>query len=391
MAAAPERRIGTRGVVRRGLDNVGSSGSGAAVVTAAGAGFVYDYLGEEGERGLEAVPDPACEDFGGRVFESRDFVEESVIELLAQRFAGGLELAVVEEVTAVGRGVAFDDDFGAEAVAVEAAALVSVGEGGQGVCGFEGELLDESDVHSDAPGLGRPDQLVKLDAEPDVEAVFEDPGGEVGELELAEDGIHEHLAACGQVVPGGDEARPIVIGAVCDDELDFVVGGEEIDVSPVVAMGLAAGGALEVHDADDARVDAVHEDCAGGFEHDGRMAIGEAVHEGVDGGLEEGLAAGDFDGGAVELRDLVKDIVEGHPAAVVEGVRGVAPGAAEVAAGEADEGAGETCAGSFALYGVKDFVDPEAVVGHEMSIVPGEGRRKCEANSGLVDGRGCNR
>lgn len=47
---------------------------------------------------------------------------------------------------------------------------------------------------------------------------------------------------------------PLVIGPVADDELDFVVGSEMPEILPVVARFLAAGGCLEIKNANDAGI-----------------------------------------------------------------------------------------------------------------------------------------
>ena len=208
----------------------------------------------------------------------------------------------------------------------------------------------------------------------DGETVFDDPLGELAHGEcrhavdfgagrLLEDGAHEDgVAARGQVVVLDQASGPVVVFAVADDELDFVVRAEAVDVVGVVAVGLARGGGFYVHDADDAGVGAsvvVEVDGAAGLDEDGFPRVAETGDEVVDALLEEWFAAGDLDEVASVGEGLVEDVVDLARGALAEGVFGVAVGAAEVAAGESDEDAGSTGVGGLALDGVEDLVDAE--------------------------------
>ena len=113
------------------------------VNAAGGAGFGDDDFGELGELGFEAVPDPDGDVFAGGVFEARDVVEIAVVELFPERFEGVRDVRVIHDPAELGIAFAVDDDFGAEAVAMEAAAFVALGQMREEMGGFELKRLTE--------------------------------------------------------------------------------------------------------------------------------------------------------------------------------------------------------------------------------------------------------
>lgn len=106
-----------------------------------------DDGGEEGEGGFEVVVDPHGDDFAGGVGEAGDVVEVVVVELFDEGFDGFFDVAVVDEVAFGGIDGAGDDDVEAEGMAVEAAAFMAVGEGGEVVGGLEVEGFGQANVH----------------------------------------------------------------------------------------------------------------------------------------------------------------------------------------------------------------------------------------------------
>jgi len=147
-------------------------------------------------------------------------------------------------------------------------------------------------------------------------------------------------------------AGELVVCAIGEDELYFVVGGEGFEVFEAEGVGCCAGaGAFDVDDFVDGAGYGGERLFAAGFNHEGVVLREEAVHEGDEfAGLEHGFAAGEFDEAArLKGFDLGEDFVGGEGLAAGEGVLGVAPGAAEIAAGEADEDAGDAGEGAFAL------------------------------------------
>src|SRR5262249_38199880 len=86
---------------------------------------------------------------------------------------------------------------------------VEGGEGGEGeyervgslaavASGFDGGVSLQLGLASDASGGRVPQDLVLLELEADGEAGFEDPGGQLGRVDLAERGAEEYGAAFGQ-------------------------------------------------------------------------------------------------------------------------------------------------------------------------------------------------
>ena len=101
----------------------------------------------------------------------------------------------------------------------------------------------------------------------------------------------------GEVVLGDEGAGEVVVGAVGEDELDFVVLREGGEVLQAEAVGGRAGSrALDVDDLVDGFGDEVEGALAGGLDHEGVAAGEELVHEREEfAGLEHGFAAGKLD------------------------------------------------------------------------------------------------
>jgi putative addiction module component (TIGR02574 family) len=117
----------------------------AAVGAFVGAGFANGDGKKDGELGFQPQPNPAGDVFGGGVFQAGDVVEETVVKLVFEGFEEGLEVGEVDEPAGAGIDGAFDGDFHAVGVAVEAAALVTRGDVGEAVGGLEGELPGQLD------------------------------------------------------------------------------------------------------------------------------------------------------------------------------------------------------------------------------------------------------
>lgn len=108
-----------------------------AVNAAGHAGFGDDDFLEERKFGTEALPNPGGEVFAGGIVEAGDFVEVVVIEAVKDGLESGGDVGVVHEPAEFGVAWARDDNFDNEAVAVEPAAFVGLGEVGQQVRGLE--------------------------------------------------------------------------------------------------------------------------------------------------------------------------------------------------------------------------------------------------------------
>src|SRR3954468_1731505 len=118
--------------------------------------------------------------------------------------------------------------------------------------GATGRAQEDVRAYSNAFGFGLPDEFVYLQAEAHVQAVFEDPFGELLRIEEAmgsvasaagvfaeggreDDAVH----AGGQVVFAGEVAGEFVIGTVREDEFHFVAPGERFEVGKIEAVGCA--------------------------------------------------------------------------------------------------------------------------------------------------------
>src|SRR5579883_383963 len=101
-----------------------AAGSRALVLAARLAGLVDGDADERPERRLERVPYPAREDLARGVLEAGDVVEVAVVELVVERLPGVVEALEVHEPAALLVERAGDGELDAEAMAVEARALV---------------------------------------------------------------------------------------------------------------------------------------------------------------------------------------------------------------------------------------------------------------------------
>ena len=138
-------------------------------------------------------------------------------------------------------------------------------------------------------------------------------------------------------------------------------GAQAVEVAPVVLRRFAAAGTLDVDDLDDRRRHARRSPMAAGLEHHRAPAGEQPLHQRIDVLLQQRLAAGDLDQrAAVRRRRAPTTSSTRHLAALVEGVRRVAPRAAEVAGGQADEHARPPGVRRLALNRVEDLVDRSA-------------------------------
>ncbi len=87
--------------------------------------------------------------------------------------------------------------------------------------------------------------------------------------------------------------------------------------------------------------------------------VEQPLHQRIDVGLQQRLAAGHLDDRAAARLDIGHHLVHAHLAALVEGVRRVAPAAAQVAGRQAHEDARPAGVGRLALDRVEDLVDRE--------------------------------
>lgn len=240
---------------------------------------------------------------------------------------------------------------------------------------------------SDAAFVGGPDKFVHLELEADGEGVGDDAFDEFFARDWMEprgnrleDGRalvflqrrnpgKEYRAAGGQVVLGELLFGPLVVLGGSDDEFDFVGGFEVGNILEAIPRDLAAGRALEIHDAADARVDRRDVEGAAGFDQNSVAEVAKLPHQIERAFLEERLPAGKFDERFVfpirrrKLRDACVDCGELRFCSLCKSISGVAVRTAKVARRQPHKNAGQPRKGAFALQAEIDFVDDERV-GH---------------------------
>src|SRR5437762_924990 len=87
----------------------------------------------------------------------------------------------------------------------------------------------------------------------------------------------------------------------------------------------------------------------------------QAIHQLVDVVLQKRLTTRDFDEIAVISLDRLEHVVDRHPAPLMKGIRGIAPGTAQVARGQPDEDARLTRSSRLALNRKEDLVDNHSI------------------------------
>lgn len=180
--------------------------------------------------------------------------------------------------------------------------------------------------------------FVPLRLHADGEFIGQNPVGKLFEREFFPDGREQDGA--GDFVFGQFLFGPLVVGAVGDDEFEFVLFIEVPEVPVDILAFFAATGAFQIHDFHDAWIDAGDVERTAGFEEDMFTEVAKAGHEWQDVGLEQRFAAGDFDEGAIVFKHLDDHVTDSHRFAFVERIGRVAPSTAEVAGGEAHEDTG---------------------------------------------------
>ena len=75
-----------------------------------------------------------------------------------------------------------------------------------------------------------------------------------------------------------DVFGPFIIAAISDDKFNFVMRLQVFKVAPQVAPALATGGALQVHNANAARVERGNIKRAGSFYKRGQAGVAQCAH-----------------------------------------------------------------------------------------------------------------
>jgi len=166
----------------------------------------------------------------------------------------------------------------------------------------------------------------------------------------------QHLAGASvQTVLDQLGIRPVVVVAGTDDELDLVVGREQLDVLVAVTMRFLGVGGLEVDHAAYAGVNGRDVQGATGLQGNLVAGITQLLEQGYGIGLCQGLATRDADITRPVTGHLLKDVFKGAHGAAAEGVGAVAVLATQRATGEAYKDSGQASSARFTLQRVKDF------------------------------------
>src|ERR1700686_2640971 len=102
-------------------------------------------------------------------------------------------------------------------------------------------------ANSHAMNVRTPDVLVQLRLETGRDAVGEHPLGERFHLHFSPDGREKQRPTI-ELPLLDDGSRPLVVGAVSDDELDLALRTEVLEIRPTVLFDLARAGAFHVED-----------------------------------------------------------------------------------------------------------------------------------------------
>ena len=92
-----------------------------------------------------------------------------------------------------------------------------------------------------------------------------------------------------------DVERPVIIGAVGEDELDLVMGSQQLEIIPSHVFRHPAARTFYVHYDCCPRIDVVESDAPVRLEKNRKAAIGQTGHKGGRIRLQQGFAAGYLD------------------------------------------------------------------------------------------------
>ena len=183
-------------------------------------------------------------------------------------------------------------------------------------------------------------------------------------VRVFEDRREQHLMhALRELMALREIAGKIVIAAAGNHKLDFVLLVDCVEIGRIEGVRFAGIRAFYIDNLDDFARQRADEALAARFDHHRVARREKLLRELRRFRLQQRLAAGDFDerclavAVARERAHAVENFVDGVFRAAMEGVGGIAPGAAKIAAGEAHEDAGQSRARAFSLDGFENFGD----------------------------------
>ena len=104
-------------------------------------------LGKARELGFQLFPKPMRHQLNCGIFETRDVVEDCMIELSDNWLHRGTDLGVVVNPARRGIDLTFNRDFDGKGVTVHVAALVTLGSVREKLSSFENEIFRETGFH----------------------------------------------------------------------------------------------------------------------------------------------------------------------------------------------------------------------------------------------------
>lgn len=104
-------------------------------------------LGETGQKGAKALPEPAAHVLDRGILEPGNVIEVGVVELFEQGIHRAADAGVIVEPSRHGIGLPLHGDLHLEAVPVHPPAFVIGGHLGKGLRRLEREILGQSDIH----------------------------------------------------------------------------------------------------------------------------------------------------------------------------------------------------------------------------------------------------
>jgi predicted nucleic acid-binding Zn-ribbon protein len=218
-----------------------------------------------------------------------------------------------------------------------------------------------------AADLSPPEDLVKLQLQPDVQPFLQNPIGKLTGRQLIPDRRKKHSETTGQALLVDARPGPLEVGPIADHELDLVVGPQVGEVFPQVFISHSAAGTLYVINKHCARIDGPDVAAPSSLNQNGLARVEQSADELMHRGLEKRLSPGYFNQVRRVAVHFMQDLLNGHLPPLMEGILGVAVGATEVAAGEPHENAGSPGIGGLALQAEEDLVHEEGIVHRQAS------------------------
>ena len=148
-------------------------------------------------------------------------------------------------------------------------------------------------------------------------------------------------------------SRPVIIVARANDELDLIVGRQQVHVLVAIAMGFLGVGGLKIDYSADSRIDRRDIQGATGFQRDLVTGITQLLEQGDGIGLRQWLAARYTDVARPVTGNLLQDVIQGAYGAAAESIGAVTVLATQGAAGEPYEYGGQASSARFTLQRVR--------------------------------------